>query len=146
MSDAVVYDDIKAKLIATGEFNLVRGAEEAGQGPMPSDDPIIATIVSLSARDEDIDAETTQHDCQYEVQIEVRNEDPERLSDVLDRLGNIARNALNRKSLGSLTLPRLTMIDSERGSKSKQPNQTTMLRGSFSYLITDATAYDTTLT
>lgn len=108
--DDDIYADIRARLEALGVFSAVDVFEPGGP-EASADADYLATVLPGDTEDtDDVDAVAIVRRGRYTVKIEVRDYEPGPRFRTLNRLSNLACNALNGVSLAGETLPPWTMI------------------------------------
>jgi len=141
--DADIYDDIVARLNATGSFTFVDSFEQGGPEGT-ADATYLATVIPGDA--EDVDWCTPividRHGV-YTIAISVVEEDPRTRWRKCDHLANVARNALNGVSLADLTYPALTLVRRHSRGTATSPSRDLILAGEFTYSIEGFDSYNT---
>jgi len=141
--DADIYDDIIARLNATGEFTYV-DSFEAGGPESSADATWLATVVPGDAEDIDLfDPIVIDRHGVGTITISVIETDPRTRWRKLEELANVARNALNGKSLADLTFPALTMVRHHSTGKPMSPGQPIVLDIEYTYQLEGFDSYNT---
>jgi hypothetical protein len=146
-TDQAAYDDIVARLNATGLFGDVRHST-ADQILFPSaGDYPFAAIVPVSASDADtFDEGGMLRTVAYTLVIAVHHEDPVARKDKLGVLEATARNIIPGQSLAGLSFPAMTKLGAASYPRPRHPEQRTEIAGSFTYLVEGYAGHDTTET
>ena len=136
--DQDVFRAIKAALEATGAFEAVLLHQDPDRPRVANDRSPIATVRRTSANEVDLCGFpiTRERAVDYELTIAVRGMDPEARFEALDLLRDLAADALDGRSLASLTLPsRTTLAGSIDDLKAGPPEHRVTMKGRFAYLI-----------
>lgn len=149
MRDRDVRNAIQEALVATGEFDEVSLAgvpETWGSG---ASDLAAAFIEPATEQD------TTRWDDAQDgdmivtsvakITFAARNSDAQLCDEAVERLHNIAANALNGTSLADLTMPAMTRFQSATWLKRTAPERRIETRFSYQYLVSGWNAFDTTV-
>jgi hypothetical protein len=135
---------IVAALSATREFSDVAFGTTLDRRPAGADRMPAAVITPDSwAEADDVDPVALVRRSSFTLTIAVRDEDPVARYEALDRLSNVALNAIDGLDLGGGSLPPLTRLSRGRfDPNSKHPEQSVVLHGEFAYLIPSLTGHD----
>jgi hypothetical protein len=118
--DYDLWADARDRLEATGAFDLVvigRPDERARSAV----EAAACWVVPLDDDELDIDPDLVLVGCRFSLVVEVRAEDVEARADALDRLKNVAKNALNGQSLAGISLPGRTRVRRASHGPRKHP-------------------------
>lgn len=148
--DAAVLEDVRARLLATGEFGAVElvhsGPHDAAAG---ADAGAVAWVwaESWEEPDEGSDAEWIEHRVHLAATLAARDADPARLARTLTRLAAVACNAVNGQALAGTCMPGWTRLRKGKPDvKVGSPEGRVNLTGEARYLIPGDAAHDTTWT
>lgn len=143
--DRDAYSSILSGLVSTGEFAEVffgpsPGMRAAGGNRSPA---ALITPEGWTEIDDADPIEVVRH-VTYTLTIIVRGEDPLARYELLDRLSCVAQNAIDGSDLAGVCLPGLTKLRRGRfDQKPNHPEQSVVLVGEFSYVITSFAGHNT---
>ena len=144
--DYDVLDDVRARLVATKEFDAVyRSAlpETKGQS---AGDRFAAAVEHRSWEElsESADPSVIQstRKLKWRLTLLVRDDDPEVRERELDRLLAVAQDALDGQSLAGVTLPDWTYLSSGVYEDAKPPEQHMRVEGYCAYYIEGWAGHD----
>ncbi len=143
--DRDAFGAIVAALTATGEFADVAFGTTLDRRAAGADRTPAAVITPDTwAEVDDVDPFQLVRRVTFTLTLVVRDEDPAARFDALDRLTNVAQNAIDGSDLGGTSLPALTLLRRGRfDPTSKHPEQGVILQGEFTFLIPSMTGHDT---
>jgi hypothetical protein len=141
---------VRDALEATNEFHEVttRGLPEDAGGSAES---LKLAALSLAGFTEQTwfngGAGVPQYrEVQFTLTVLVRDPDPDACADEADRLGAVAADAVNGRSLGGLTFTDKTRLTGGKYLPSATPEVRLQIAGTFAYDLADYTGHDTTST
>lgn len=142
--DEDIYDDIVARLEATGKFAGVILAVD--QGRRGADDWPLAVVEEADWDDLDDadsgDAVDLVHRGRFAVSLLVREEADAAQFGGLRSLERAARNAINGQSLAGVTFPAMTVLRRARMLPAGSPNKGWSLQGEFTYIVAGFDAFE----
>jgi hypothetical protein len=118
--DYDLWADARDRLEATGAFDLV-AVGRPDERARPAVEAAACWVVPLDDDEMDIDPDLTMVGCRFGLVIEARAEDVESRADTLDRLKNVAKNALNGQSLAGISLPGRTRVCKAAHGRRRHP-------------------------
>lgn len=136
--DRDVLADIAARLEATGEFADV-AVLRPGNPRQVADQTPTASVARLGRTPEKRipgDPVRLLRTVKFRVAIEARAEEEDERFDLLDRLDDVARNAIEGRCLAGLTFPHQTTLkDTADDPKARNPTGRITIDGEATYLI-----------
>ena len=135
--DRDAYRAIVGALSATGEFAQVVFATPPDSAAIGADRLPLAVVTPTGwAQADDVNLTSAVRTASYYLTLVARDEDPQARFERLDRLANIAQNAIERSTLGGFCMPPMSHL--QRGvfdPKSRHPELRLTIEGAFGYLI-----------
>jgi hypothetical protein len=129
--------DAKARLQATGQFDEVLIGDPSEQ--LASANATALAILQLREEDEGGYEDTVlEKVTKWELTVAARQRDPEVRDMEASRLVEVARNALDHKSLASITYPDWTILRRSRFEKPKDSERRVTIAGEWGYHLDDA--------
>jgi len=133
-SDAI--EAAAALLAATGEFVEVSVGRPLGRSGVAADRAPLARLVPRGWDEDDLDRDAGLRRVAFEIVLAVRDDDPGRGLDRLDRLGSLARDAIRGADLGGGCIPALTRARLGRLDRGRKPPELrSTLLAEFAYLV-----------
>lgn len=144
--DTTCLRDIADRLRATGAFAEVYRYNPWDYEQAPPDAETVAYVYPLSWSEQDDaagDGEVEEvRRVRFGLAVVVRDDDPTRRDERLDRLQCVAQNALNGKSLAGLSLAPLTNLRRGEYLPAAHPYKSARIEGEFAYLVGGYAAHD----
>jgi hypothetical protein len=144
--DSAVFDDVEARLEATGQFaEIFRGASP-DQAELSSDRRagVWFQRTRWTLRDE-VDPQQGVHDGQYTLWIGYRDDDDKTIEDKLIQLENVVKNALDGQSLAGFCMPAYSRVSNGQiDNRARFPELRWSYTCRFSYAIDGYAGHDAT--
>ena len=144
--DRDAYRAIVGALVATGEFAQVVFATPPGSAAIGADRLPLAIVTPTAwAQADDANLTSAVRIASYSLTLVVRDEDPQARYERIDRLSNVAQNAVEGTDLNGGCTPTLTRFKvGEFDPKSPHPELRLCIAGEFSYVVAPVNTHDTT--
>lgn len=142
-----ILEDVQARLRATNEWDdvhLVAQPEDVGFGADETIAAVVEPVEWSEPAEEFDDGGDTTRIFRFRVTLLRRDEDAEANAKALDRLGNVASNAVNGRSLAGITFPSMTRLRRGQWKPRTTPEQRLVLLGDCTYEVVNYDAHDTT--
>ncbi|WP_435021265.1 hypothetical protein TA3x_002283 [Tundrisphaera sp. TA3] len=133
--DRQSYRAILDALSEGGEFDQILFGQAGPRARAGADSyPVLMVIPKGWEEIDDADPTSLVRRAKFALTIVIRDEDPERGFDELDRLACLVVDALDGSDLGGTALPALTKVRSARYPRAANPEQIVELEGEFTSL------------
>lgn len=144
--DRDAYRAIVGALSATGEFAQVVFATPPDSAAIGADRLPLAVVTPTGwAQADDVNLTSAVRTASYYLTLVARDEDPQARFERLDRLANIAQNAIEGTDLAGGCTPTLTRFKAGKfDPRSPHPELRLCVAGEFSYIVAPVNTHDTT--
>lgn len=148
--DADIIDAIIAALRATKAFDEVAWGETPERWGRGADKSALATVEPSGWQEiDEWDDEPDDSGLGYTVRstftltLYSRSSDPRTRDRRVDRLLNVAKNAIDGNGFGGLTIPDLTLLRSGKYQPAANPERRMIVVGEYAYLVDGSPNHDT---
>ena len=144
--DPQAFEAILGRLRTSRAFGAVRFGRTIDSESLAGQANSLAVLVPDRWEEiDEVDPTSVLRRVAFRIELLVRDDDPFRRYEKLERLASVAKSAIAGSNLGGGCLPALTRLNRGRyDQKSLHPEQVVRLEGEFSYLIGTAVPVGTT--